>query len=234
MTNTGAPSSRSPQTYGEIYRVEDVREIGANWTMTLRPQTPAEDKRIRELLNKHPRNQFGGFALTYKLQSGSASVNKTGERGDDEKGDYWKLDLNFTEAPRGHAINYQNMSADQVAQQRARWILLAQEPAIAAPRHPWESPNNYLIQQIKGQSEPILPALWKRVKGDRARFKAMAELIAVESLLKGEVCESIEELKIGAVTRGKASVKFRGTRSDGMGKPIEFSATGTCLLPAIK
>lgn len=232
VARSKAPIHKRILLGGDVFVVEDVREIGTNWTMTVRPKTPVEDKKIRELLNKYP-HSFGSFALAYQLQAGKANINKAGERGSDDKGDYWKLDLRFIPARGASNVYYQGMSANETAEQKANWLLLAQEPILPTPRNSWGSPSNHLLEHIKGHgaaAPPILPALWKRVGGDRARFAAMASLVAVERLLNSEVCEHIEELKIGAVNRGKVTVKFRATRQDETGGAFNISVEGDCVL----
>lgn len=218
-----------------LFLAEKVTESGDKWTLILRPQAPADDRKIEQLRQQKQYQQQ--FSIAYGLRAGRAQIAGEPERTSEDKGDHWKLDLRFNSARGSTNLYYQGASSQEVAEQKARWLLLAQEPTASKPRSPWETSNSYLIQQIKGhgaEAEPIFPALWQKVAGDRTRFAALATLVAVERLLNNDICEHIEELKIGAVTRGKVSIKFRGTRSDGMKKSIEFSVEGSCSLPTIK
>lgn len=218
---------------GDLFFAEKVTETGARWTLILRPQE-ADDRKIRALVA--PNRRGVSFPLAYQLQSGQAQINKDGERSGDEKGDFGIIELHFTSRAGGgmHSVNYAGVSADEIAQKKAEWLLLAQKPTFPAPKNVWETPDRWLEQQIVGRgadSQPILPTLWRQLEGNRAQFGAMAPLVALSRLMEAGVCEHVEELKIGLVRNSKITVSFRGTRTSVVKREAQvIKVSGVCLL----
>lgn len=219
---------------GDLFFAEKVVESGANWTILLRPQDPGDDRKIRALGGQNQWHQ--GFALAYDLQAGRAQATKPGERSSDANGVLWTLELRFSplSSNAAHTVNFGNMTAAEIAQKKAEWLLLAQKPALPAPKNAWETRDSWAERQIMGQGkdgQPILPPLWKLCGGDKIKFKAIARLSAVNRLLNEGVCEHIDALEIGTVRVGKVAVTFRGTRSSVVSRAAQIvEVKGTCPL----
>lgn len=246
-----APKPRAPKSSaskdqpllldGHLFMARSVVESGNNsqWTLEIRPQTPADDNKLRALCKTQMYHQ--SVMLAYQLQGGSATIESF-NRSSDHSGDLWTLQIRFSPAGyAGYDVNFNGMSADDIAQKRAEWLLLAQKPGLETPsatQSVWgssiRSNDHWIEAQIMGsgrENEPIFPALWKQFGGDCAKFSAAARLWAVHRLLSNNICQSIEELTVSPVRGGKVSVNFRGRRVSQHGQVSKLiSVTNRCAL----
>ncbi len=215
---------------GDLFLAEKVTESGEKWTLILRPQSPADDRKIREL--RRMKQWHRQFSLAYSLQAGQAQIMVEPERTNDGKGDFWTIQINFSPF-RQNSIQYGGMDIFEFNQMRADWLLLSKEPDLSAPDNN-PNANSWIIQQIKGSgesAEPILPNLWAKLKGDKVQFAALARLVALNRLFEAGVCNYVEELKIGPMSAGKVSVTFRGVDSlYRKGEEIITEVKGMCAL----
>lgn len=122
---------------------------------------------------------------------------------------------NFTE------MAYNNLSPDQIATLRARFILLDEVPQAGSSSQ--GLPRNFmdetmlrsLVSGIDTRVEltgSAFPNLWQQFKEKPDQFIPLARLWAVFSLLTSQTCEHILELTLGPLQGSNLPVRFRGRR----------------------
>lgn len=229
-----APKLQPILLSGDLFWAEKVIERGANWTVILRPQDDATDRKIRALSAHNQWHQQ--LPLAFEYQAGHAQPTKPNERSSDAKGVFWTLELRFTPLQTNamHRVNFNGLSAAEIAQKKAEWLLLAQQPALPAPQYAGDTSNRWAEQHITGsgpENQPIFPALWKGWKGDATQFRAAAQLQAVFRLLSNGICDEITELKLGTIRAARMTVHFRGKQTSFHGHASgEIIVKGQCAL----
>ena len=114
---------------------------------------------------------------------------------------------------------FNGISADQIAELRARFILLNENPQQNRKQAPQFNLNEGMVAAlVKGLNSSVkvegsvLPELWKNVGKDVDTFLPLARLWSVFHLITSNSCEHILELIIGPVADEKVHIKFRGQR----------------------
>ena len=113
----------------------------------------------------------------------------------------------------GMDININGYSADQIAEFRARLLLLNETP-------PNQRENYHLLHFINGYNaaitveKGIFPDLWAKMKRQPTDFLRQARLAAVYHLKMTNTVERILELKLGLIKNKTMSVRFRGQRKN--------------------
>jgi dsDNA-binding SOS-regulon protein len=112
----------------------------------------------------------------------------------------------------GMEVNYQNYSADEFAELRARLLLLGEplpkEIARLATSISIPTPNNRGNTVEAG----IFPALWASLQTQQKLFLPRAWLWAAYHLKMSQIVGDILELELGPIRNKVMSVKFRGRR----------------------
>ncbi len=135
----------------------------------------------------------------------------------------WTITLQL-EDDRGSNLtemSYNNLSPDQIATLRARFILLNEAPQAESisqglPRNIMdETMLRSLINGIDARVEftgSAFPNLWQQFKEQPDQFMPLARLWAVFSLITSQTCEHILELTLGPLQGNNLHVRFRGRR----------------------
>ena len=129
---------------------------------------------------------------------------------------------------------YNGLSAEDIAERRARLLLLDEKLAKSA-----NMSDTFLAGIITGTdrdtkiTEGIFPALWKRHQSSSINFLRWARLHAVFRLKSADIVEHVLDLTLGPITKGVLPVQFEGQpKNQGYrvqpGEAIKF--TGTCSL----
>lgn len=139
----------------------------------------------------------------------------------------WNLEFQPDENAnsRGYGImemNFNNYSADEIAEMRARRILLDEKIPTPSAQNSWHriSLDGGMLDrtvegsygsriQIKGSP---FPALFSAFKNNPGGFTAAAKLYAVMQLLLSNAVGSVHSLDLKMKGRDKLSVKFEGER----------------------
>jgi hypothetical protein len=139
-------------------------------------------------------------------------------------------------------MSINGISADQIAELRARFILLNERPIRANDRSQSRiNLNDSLVEAyISGINSPVkiegsgLPDLWKNVNKDSASFLPLARLISVFHLIASNTCEYILDLTVGPIINEKVYIKFKGQRHRQYvnAEPYIISFEGECDLKA--
>jgi hypothetical protein len=139
------------------------------------------------------------------------SISHTRARGKE----HWNLEVKPDEPPRGMEVSLQDLSADQVAELRARRILLNER---------WKGRRNNDLNDTMVESfisghgtplevgEPPLPALFRDLKSDPDFFVTAARLVCVLWLQLSGVVEHILDLDLRMQGNAALAVRFEGQR----------------------
>ena len=129
------------------------------------------------------------------------------------------LDLEMNNSGFLSEMAFNGISADQIAELRARFILLNENPQQNRKQAPQFNLNEGMVAAlVKGLNSSVkvegsvLPELWKNVGKDVDTFLPLARLWSVFHLITSNSCEHILELIIGPVADEKVHIKFRGQR----------------------
>jgi hypothetical protein len=133
-------------------------------------------------------------------------------------------------------INFFNgYSADQIAELRARLLLLNEIPANQSKNDSFLTTQfingyNSVLKVEKG----IFPELWVRLKTQPKLFLPQARLAAVYHLKMSHTVEHILELKLGPLKNDVMPVRFRGRRKQVYSNqtPAVIEVVGKCALDA--
>ncbi len=139
----------------------------------------------------------------------------------------WNLELQPDENAnsRGYGImemNFNNYSADEIAEMRARRILLDEKIPTPSAQDSWHRASldsgvlDRAVEGTYGSRIPIkgspFPALFSAFKNNPGGFTAAAKLYAVMQLLLSNAVGSVHRLDLKMKGRDKLSVKFEGER----------------------
>lgn len=139
----------------------------------------------------------------------------------------WNLELQPDENAnsRGYGImemNFNNYSADEIAEMRARRILLDEKIPAPSAQDSWHRASldggmlDRAVEGSYGSRIPIkgspFPALFSAFKNNPGGFTAAAKLYAVMQLLLSNAVGSVHRLDLKMKGRDKLSVKFEGER----------------------
>ncbi len=130
----------------------------------------------------------------------------------------------------GMEVSINGYSADQIAELRARLLLLNETPP--------NQKENYLHHFIvncdnkKRIEKSIFPDLWTKMKRRPTDFLRQARLAAVYHLKISNTIEHILELKLGLIKNQTMSIRFRGQRKNynSCQEPCIIEVTGSCKL----
>lgn len=133
----------------------------------------------------------------------------------------------------GMEMNYQNYNADQVAELRARLILLG-EPLPKEIRHFFSTQITDSHNHTTTIENGIFPDLWAKLQTQSALFLPKAWLWAAYYLKMSQIVEDILELELGPIKNKVMLVRFRGKRKQSYPnqEPSIINIVGSCILSA--
>lgn len=198
----------------------EVNELGDGRISLKVPVTKAsEDAALRSLKpSQYGRSELIPFAHQNTgglAKAIDATRTSTGESA------VWELNLQLENLNRGFGMEmaYGNLSADELAAIRARYLLLNEKPMRPRGRIQNDVLNDTMFEvfvegigpnvKVKGG---ILLSLWKEVNGDLTNFLPLARLWSVFHLITSNTCEHILDLTLGPIEDGVMHVRFRGQR----------------------
>jgi hypothetical protein len=215
---------------------ERIRSAGKTVRASIVPSSSRQASGISELeRNREPIGlAYNDTAMFAHLKS----VEKIIERGQE----VWHLELETDEyATRGgmYEYNLSGYSAEQIAEMRARRILLNEtlSESIGA------RPDSLTLQLIEGSvaasynagfavSGSPFPALFEEFNGQPTDFLTACRLNAVLLLLLSNTVSTIERLDISMHSQTELSVQFEGMRPPrySSGEPEVIKVEGICKL----
>lgn len=135
----------------------------------------------------------------------------------------WTITLQL-EDDRGSNVtemSYNNLSADQIATLRARFILLNEFPQVGGSSEgfPRNRMEETMLRSLVGGidtrikiTDSAFPKLWQQFKEQPEQFLPLARLWAVFNLITSQTCEHILELTLEPLQGSNLHVRFRGRR----------------------
>ena len=195
------------------------------------------------LVGLRPGPYGGGSTIPFawKNEAGSARV-KDVESVTDGKRHVWTINLTPQDKTvvgalyePSYNLGGQSLSADDIAELRAKRILL-NDPPEKSDRDRSHGADGFIESYIRGtngrsevRTSPI-PGIYAEHRGDR-NWKHYARLRAVHLLKTSGTVNHILELEFGAIRSGGVAVKFRGRRDRaGSDKTTVIKFEGVCPL----
>lgn len=204
-----------------FFLASEVNEPGGRRVTLKVPAQEAEEDAFFRSLQPSP---YGRQELVPFAHQNTGAIAKVLEAKRSSSGDaaFWELSLELEETGGGFGseIAYGGTSADELAEMRARYILLNEKPTrpggargrrVTLEDGLFEAFVQGITARVKVQGS-VLPSLWKELKGDKEKFLPLARLWSVFHLITSNTCEHILELKLGPIRDGVMHVRFRGQR----------------------
>jgi hypothetical protein len=212
-------------------------ETQANQTVTLHI-SPTNSEQQAALRKLQPEQSYNKKQIAYAYQDDAAMMQVESVLSQSIKGKTIFI-LTLSRVPSSQRsssmeINFNGYSADQIAELRARLLLLNETPSLHEKNNlsqidSWvEGCYNHAVTLKKN----IFPDLWKKLKIPPSKFLAHARLVAVYYLKMSGIVEEILELKLGPIKDNVMSVQFRGQRKSPYinQEPAVIQFKGTCPL----
>lgn len=215
-------------------RAERIQESNGQLSLELIPASGEETAFITGLTGGWNRKKlaiaFGSTAVQALVESVTRTHVPTGEQfsvlarvGENDRG--YPMEM----ATNGH-------SADQIAELRARRILLNEKPPAEVAR--WVTPDSMLDMLVSGMQaglsvkESPLPRLYREFGQDRAYFLEAARLLAVLYLRLSHTVEHVLRLDLSFEGPTNVRVHFEGRRRKVYtnAPAYEITVSGICPL----
>jgi hypothetical protein len=209
-----------------MFRASSVRQ-GAEGEITVRiPSLGSEDDaKIRAL---KPPQSWGGQSIAYAHRNdGFLAQVKQIESESTSEGTSWIVTLKSEVTGYGGGImqdmglqeNGRSYSGDDIAELRARRLLLNDPPPAKSRRGTWQAGHSMLESFVEGTSTkfPVKECVFRRFSAvlqiDAKRGMEKARLAAIYALKASNVFEHIIELRLGPLREGTLHVRCRGKRA---------------------
>lgn len=228
-----------------FYNAESVNEHNGTVLIEIVPQGPEEDATLRALQNSVLHRSGETLPFAHQNMAGIATVHSVDRRSAAGR-TVWAVTLRIEDNRGGHLpeVAYSNYSADQLAEMRARLILLNEHPSGSAGgrsglgQRAGNVDSRMLDAFVRGMSGRQTPessplhALWQRFLGRTEQFLPLSRLWAVYHLLSTNTVEHILQLEMGPLRGDRLHVRFRGRRSRYYSNvaPVEITVEGDCDL----
>jgi hypothetical protein len=213
-------------------------ETQANQTVTLHI-SPTNSEQQAALRKLQPEQSYNKKQIAYAYQDDAAMMQVESVLSQSIKGKTIFI-LTLSRVPSSQRsssmeiINFNGYSAAQIAELRARLLLLNETPSIHEINN--FSQINSLVEggynHAVNIKKNIFPDLWKKLKIPPSNFLSHARLVAVYYLKMSWTVEEILELKLGLIKDNVMSVQFRGQRKSPYinQEPAVIQFKGTCPL----
>lgn len=204
----------------KFFLADEVSELGGNKISLKAPVASAdEDATFRSL---QP-GRFGGEPIFYAHQNAAAIARVTEAKRTSADGKkLWEFSLTLEENQSNYLseTSINGISPDQIAELRARFILLNEKPQQATLNHRSNLTDKLVwayVSRINANSRAsiegnVMPDLWKYIDKNTDLFLPLARLWSVFHLITSNTCQYILDLTLGPVIDEKVHVKFRGQR----------------------
>jgi hypothetical protein len=230
----------SPEGHPQFFdasRIERAETI----SMTLVPENAREAAAIEAL--RKPTREPVGVAYGMSAVFGQIKSVKQVVEGGRE---VWHLELQPDDSySRGSVMseyNFSGYSPDDVAEMRAKRILLDEKLHGAHPRRMNDLGMGMLEHAVEGYGsryqvlQSPFPGLYKAVKGKTDEFLEAAKLYAVLLLLLTNTVEQIHKLDLKMKNEKELSVNFAGVRARQYtnSEPHPIKVKGVCVLVEVE
>lgn len=199
--------------------------------LDLVPSNPRERAFLANIANERRGQIFAAYdvtAISGRIES--ISHTRTGGK------EHWNVEVKPEKPSWAMEVSLQNLSADQIAETRARRILLNEKPR--KDRHGGDLNDTMVESFISGYSATIevkespLPALFRDLKSETSFFLVAARLVCVLWLSLSGVVEHVFELDLQMQGDNALDIRFEGQRHRqyANAEPAIVRVEGTCRL----
>lgn len=208
-----------------FFTADEVSELGENKVLLKIPVTTADQDAVFRSMQPNNFGRRDPIPYAHQNVGAIARVNEAKRTSANGK-NIWELLLTLDENDSGYhsEMSVNGVSADQIAELRARFILLNERPVPTRKQDQRFNLSSFnlndsmlevfvsgLNSRVKVEGS-VLPDLWRNVNKDIPTFLPVARLWSVFHLITSNTCEYILELTIGPVVNEKVHIKFRGQR----------------------
>lgn len=203
-----------------FFLADEVTELSENKILLKIPVSSADQDALFRSLQ--PKNFGRNEPIPFAHQNIGAIARVTEAKRTSVNGkNVWELSLDLDVNNSGFLseMGINGISADQIAELRARFILFNENPQQNRKQAPQFNLNDSMVEVfVRGLDSPVkvegsvLPELWGNIDKDVITFLPLARLWSVFHLITSNTCEHILELTIGPVADEKVRIKFRGQR----------------------
>ncbi|HSK72683.1 MAG TPA: hypothetical protein VK892_13360 [Pyrinomonadaceae bacterium] len=203
-----------------FYLASEVSELGDNKVSLKLPVNSADEDAAFRSLQPNNFGRVDPIPFAHQNTGAIARVDEAKRTSVNGKS-FWELLLSLEENDSGYLseMSLNGVSADQIAELRARFILLNERPAPPRKQsRPFNLNDGMLDIFVSGLNTrvkvegSVLPDLWRNVNKDVNAFLPLARLWSVFHLVTSNTCQYILELTLGPIADEKVHVKFRGQR----------------------
>ena len=236
-TATSISSSGAWVMLNDNFFLTESVDTQANQTVTLHisPTNPEQEAALRNL---QPEQSYNKKQIAYAYQNDAAMMQVESVLSKSITGKTIFI-VTLCRDPNSQRsssmeINSNGYSADQIAELRARLLLLNETPSLQKNHNfsqsdSWGEGGYDNAVKIK---KNIFPDLWEKLKIPPSKFLPHARLVAVYYLKMSRTVEHILELKLGLIKGNVMSVQFRGQRKSPSinQEPAVIQFQGSCPL----
>ncbi len=200
--------------------------------------SPKNMEQVAELKSLHPGEFHNKKQITYADQHDAGIMEVSSVLSESLAG---KTSFNITLKPIQRSqnssfileANFNNYSADEIAELRIRQMLLGEalpkDIGRFFPTTQITAPYNHTVEVKKG----IFPELWAKLQKEPRLFLPKAWLWAVYYLKMSQLVEDVLELELGSIKNKVMPVRFRGKRRVYSNQePCIIEVLGNCTLSA--
>jgi hypothetical protein len=217
---------------GVFVRMERIRSADKNVSLSIVPSTSREASAITELERR--RDPIGLAYNETALMVRMRSLEKIIEQGRE----VWHLEFEVDEQAMSGGVfemNFSSFSAEQIAELRARRLLLNEKLSQSIGMRPDDLTLQLIENSIAGGSNhgfaimgSPFPGLFSEMKDETSGFLEAARLTAVLLLLLTRTVHRIDSLDLRMHSPTELSVHFKGTRPPRYAReePLEIAVDG--------
>lgn len=220
-------------------RAERIRSAGKNISLALIRSSSREASAVAEL--ERSREPIG---LAYN-ETATMVRMRSSEKIVEQGREVWHMEMEVDEHAMSGGMfdyNFSSISAEQVAELRARRLLLNENLSESIGMRPNDLSLQLIENSVAGGSNhgfaimgSPFPGLFKELKEDMSEFLEAARLAAVLLLLLTRTVCQIDRLDLSMNSPTELGVQFKGTRPPRYVReePQEILVEGICNLVAI-
>ncbi|HXM50720.1 MAG TPA: hypothetical protein VN956_22950 [Pyrinomonadaceae bacterium] len=196
--------------------MEKIRTAGKDVSLSIVPATSPEASAIAELERR--REPMGLAYNETALMVRMRALEKIIEKGRE----IWHLEFEVDEHAMGGGLfemNFSSFSAEQIAELRARRLLLNEKLSQSIGMRPNDLTLQLIENSVAGGSNhgfaimgSPFPGLFEELKGDTSEFLKAARLSAVLLLLLTRTIHHIDRLDLRMHSPTELGVEFKGAR----------------------
>ena len=236
--------SEDEKTY--FFPLQDVRRDSSEMSLELLPESPEEVAFLRTLQDKLG-NRFASsttLACAYREYASWVTPQNIVETSS-----HWEILLNSDSRGQNYdlfsEVTFGNISPDQIAEMRARRILLDEKLDVVIPTLSYSNTFDQMILEMHICGTPSshehrlqvpdspLPKVYRQFGQTPGRFKKFARLISILHLKLSNTVENVLLLELELLGSTQLQVRFKGIRTQFYSnvEPSTIEFEGVCSLP---